>query len=204
MRPIQRCERSFCVINSLQTLKQDTTALRPGIVLVADPDLRDPNFERTLILLVSHDEDGSFGFVINRATNQRLADVSDPEELQGLEEVPVFLGGPVATDRIILSGMRWQKGLAPDGSHFAMQGLAPDELELADEDGVVLRAFQGYSGWSAGQLERELEDHAWLVLEPEQALLEAMPDARSWKRALKNFGPTYVIRAEMSDRPHLN
>lgn len=149
----------------------------PGKLLVAAPMLEDPNFYRTVVLIVEHNEDGAVGIVLNRATEDPAA-----KYLPGWEEhlVPpglVHSGGPVQPEVAI--------GLGRSTDPAALAGLVlVDPSEPPDVAAPKIRVYAGYSGWSGGQLEEELAAGTWFVLEaaPDDAF--AHPD-RLWSQVLR-------------------
>jgi putative transcriptional regulator len=157
-----------------------------GRLLVASPSLHDPNFERTVILLLEHGE-GALGVVLNRPSDTAIDEPLPAWRLQAAEPSVVFVGGPVGEAAICLAHSR---GSAPaDGWQQLFGDLGTlDVARDPDEVGVPvdgLRVFAGYAGWGAGQLEEEIAAGAWFVLdaEPEDAF---SPDpAGLWRRVLR-------------------
>jgi putative transcriptional regulator len=140
-----------------------------GRLLVATPPLVDPNFDRTVVLMLEHGDDGALGVVLNRRSETTIDDVF-PEwhELVSPPEV-VFAGGPVSTDAIIALARRRDAEL--DGFVQILDDLGTVDL-AEDPLGIgasleALRVVAGYAGWTPGQLEAELEQGAWFVVELE-------------------------------------
>lgn len=134
-----------------------------GQFLVASPHLPDPNFYRSVVLMVAHDENGAFGLVLNRPTPSTVREVW---ELLGAEdctsELPIHLGGPVAGPITAVHGWKAcaENEVLP-GVYFASH---KDHLDrLVRKQPSKLRVFSGYSGWGAGQLEQELEMGGWMT-----------------------------------------
>lgn len=171
-----------------------------GALLVALPTLMDTHFHRTILFLSHHDnEDGAIGFILNRPMKENLGELSCSSD--GLGHVPVFEGGPVERQHLILAHLLWNH----EGAHF--QTLS--EEDLAEKgDTAELRAFVGYAGWSAGQLEREIEEKSWIVLPPTSALLSPVitreEGVSRWKSLMKDLGPWYHLLSEAPDDPKLN
>jgi putative transcriptional regulator len=137
--------------------------------LIAMPGLKDPNFSRTVTYVCEHTEQGAMGIVINRPMDIRLGEVLEQLEIatlaDGVEDIPVFLGGPVQTDR----GFVIHTGSAEFDSTLAVTAdirvtTSRDVLEaIAEGRGPAQRLIAlGYAGWGAGQLEQELCANAWL------------------------------------------
>ncbi|HET9418337.1 MAG TPA: YqgE/AlgH family protein [Chthoniobacterales bacterium] len=169
-----------------------------GSLLIAHPNMLDPNFRRTVLFISVHDpEDGAVGIIINRPLDKQLADVVTEPPPAGLADVPVFLGGPVGKNQLMIAALEWQKG----------EGLKLNQkvaLEEPNDDGATVCAFVGYAGWTAGQLETELEQKAWLVRKPSRSLvrLERLPQL--WFDIMRGLGPWYKMLAAAPDDPSLN
>ncbi|MDF3292953.1 YqgE/AlgH family protein [Streptomyces sp. RB6PN23] len=184
-----------------------------GRLLVATPALADPNFDRAVVLLLDHDEEGTLGVVLNRPTPVGVGDVLEAwAQLAGVPQV-VFQGGPVSLDSAL--GLAVVPGEArEDGEgeplgwrrvHGAI-GLvdleAPPEL-LAAELGS-LRIFAGYSGWGPGQLEDELVEGAWYVVESEPGDVSSPDPERLWRSVLRRQRNELAMVATYPDDPSLN
>jgi putative transcriptional regulator len=123
-----------------------------GKLLVALPVLVDPNFDRTVVLVLQHDESGAVGVVLNRPSGAGLAETLPRWADRASEPAVVFAGGPVQTDLAI--------ALGGDAGGVATVDLDGDPALLTVRD---LRVFAGYAGWSPGQVEDELVEGAWAV-----------------------------------------
>ena len=181
-------------------------SLAPGILLIADPFLKDPNFARTVVLLCEHQDKGSFGFVINKLFDQSLDELV-PEVLVNI--IQVFFGGPVQMDTIhfvhqqpelieggfeIISGIYW-------GGRFE------SVVELINEgrlDMNKIKFFIGYSGWSSGQLESEFNEKSWILSESDTTLIFDEKEQNIWQQSLKNLGNNFAIMANFPIDPSLN
>ena len=169
-----------------------------GSLLVAHPSLLDPNFHKSVLLLTAHDaQEGSFGFILNRPAGRTVSDVLPDKILGALGRVPVFLGGPVATDQLTFASFRWD---AASGRFECRHHLGVEESEACAEDhSFSVRAFIGYSGWGKGQLEAELAQRAWLLVKPQMDALEQDRAPRLWRETLGGFGPWFRLIAEAPD-----
>jgi putative transcriptional regulator len=184
-----------------------------GRLLVATPALADPNFDRAVVLVLDHDAEGSLGVVLNRPTPVGVGDVLLPwAPLTGAPPV-VFQGGPVSLDSAL--GLAVVPGEARDGEDpdplgwrrvYGAIGLvdleAPPEL-LAAELGS-LRIFAGYSGWGPGQLEKELIDGAWYVVESEPGDVSSPDPEQLWRSVLRRQRNELAMVATYPDDPSLN
>ena len=136
-----------------------------GQLLVAAPPLVDPNFDRTVVLIVEHGDDGGLGLVLNRRSETTIDDVFPEWRDQASAPAVVFAGGPVATDAVIALARR-RAGDANFVSLFGDLGtvdLAEEPLDRAASLSA-LRVFAGYAGWAPGQLEAEIEQGGWFVV----------------------------------------
>lgn len=171
-----------------------------GSLLMAHPALRDPNFRRTVVLMSVHGEDGAMGVVLNRPLGKTLGDVNGSFAYGPLSSVPVFAGGPVQLEQLIMVG--WQKRDDGFRLHF---GVEPDQaLELVAQQNTQLRAFVGFSGWSAGQLENEMKLKTWVVAPMPPELMDITPDAGLWRNVLGSLSPEWKLLANEPENLALN
>lgn len=179
----------------------------PGRLLVAAPSLHDPNFRRAVVLVLDHSEDGTVGIVLNRKTRSRVGDALP--EWGRLASAPglVHLGGPVSTDAVI--GLAVFRGDAADDGLTAVHdriGVLDLSCPPARFDGVVegVRLLAGYAGWAPGQLDDELDEGAWYVVDCEITdALDDDPDTL-WARVLRRQrGPLRLV-ATFPDDPRTN
>jgi putative transcriptional regulator len=168
-----------------------------GSLLLAHPSLRDPNFRRAVVLMTTDNEEGSMGMVLNRPLDKRLGELGGDFVLGPLASVPVFSGGPVQTEQLIL--VAWQK--RPDGFQLHM-GVDPDKAAslLADGD-AFLRAYFGYAGWGVGQLKKELKLHTWIVAAAPSDLFARPGDGNLWRAVLSAEGDEWRLLADEPDDP---
>lgn len=178
----------------------------PGTLLIAEPFLKDPNFMRTVVFLCDHQEEGSFGFVINKTFNHTLDELmNDLEELK----LPVYYGGPVQMDTIHF--LHQYPDLIP-GSFQVMDGIYwggdfETAISLIREGSLDLnkiRFFIGYSGWGNGQLNDELKENSWLTAQATRKLVFHRKIDDIWKDALKELGGDYEMMANYPIDPQLN
>ncbi|HMC38756.1 MAG TPA: YqgE/AlgH family protein [Acidimicrobiales bacterium] len=163
--------------------------LRAGRLLVANPLLPDPNFDRTVVLLLAHNEDGALGLVLNRPSRMEVGDPLPEWKHLAAEPGVLFLGGPVQHQAVICLGRELTGAADEDGWKEVSPGVGTIDLERDPNDVPVgvreVRMFAGYAGWSAGQLEGELDAGAWWVVEPEpDDAFTTQPD-QLWKQVLR-------------------
>ena len=176
-----------------------------GKLLFSAPALFDPNFRRTVVLVAEHGEDGAMGLVLNRPSATTVGEaVPDLADVAGADS-PVFVGGPVQPQAVLV--------LAEFEEPEDAAAVVAGDIGFARADGDLdelarttrrARVFAGYSGWSAGQLEAELEEDSWLV-EPIGAIdLLADPEEDLFRSALDTKGGSYRILALLPDDPRQN
>jgi putative transcriptional regulator len=176
-----------------------------GKLLIAGPSLLDPNFWRTVVLVIEHSEEGALGLVLNRPSESLVGDaVPQLEALRGLGD-RLFIGGPVQPSAVIVLGEFEDPSdaalLAFDDVGVLGTGSSPDESSVGLRRG---RAFVGHAGWGPGQLDGEIERGDW-ILEP--AVLEDAftADARGlWSEVLTRKGGNYALLARMPPDPSVN
>jgi len=171
-----------------------------GSLLLAHPALQDPNFRRTVILMSEHNPDGAMGVVLNRPMGKRLGELNGDFALGPLAGVPLYQGGPVHPEQLILAA--WETKDDGFRLHF---GLEPAKAGLLlAEPGTMVRAFLGYSGWSGGQLEKELKHNTWVVADIPVDLLENAQDNSLWSSILAREGDEWRLLAGEPEDPGLN
>jgi putative transcriptional regulator len=188
-------------------------AIIAGRLLVATPQLADPNFRRSVVLVVEHEaEDGTLGVVLNRPTEVPVDRVLPPWSELVTGPSVVFQGGPVALDSALALahvpgteeplGWRALSG-SPAVARVGLVDLdAPPEL-LASEV-TRLRVFAGYAGWGAGQLRSEIEEGAWYVVSAESGDVFMDAPERLWTGVLRRQGGDLAFVATFPDDPSLN
>lgn len=139
--------------------------LKDGSLLLSTEALKDPNFEVTVILVCIYNEEGAFGLVLNRTSHMPLNEVFNSVGSYADKKRTIYIGGPVEPEGLHLIQLR-KEGVT--GSYMIQEGVQLggewDSIEeILDTDPKTTRLFLGYSGWSAGQLEDEIEDGAWEV-----------------------------------------
>jgi putative transcriptional regulator len=163
-----------------------------GSVLLAHPSLRDPHFQETVVFVSMHDaEDGAFGMILNRPSGKRLAELMPKRDLGILAMAPVYFGGPVGTEQLLLTAFRWE---AEEGVWSWRHNLTIESAaEAVQEEGAIIRVFAGYSGWSKGQLETEVKRGTWVIHQPAEGLLEPRTGngKSEWVQLVRQHGPVF-------------
>jgi putative transcriptional regulator len=177
-----------------------------GILLIADPFLKDPNFMRTVVFICEHLDEGSFGFVLNKKVDHTLDQLLEAFEGYPL---PVYYGGPVQMDTIhfihqypdeIPGGNEVMKGVFWGGNFEVLSML----IKNNQVDINKIRFFLGYSGWSGGQLNSELEEKTWLTAMATRKLIFHKNPDEIWKDSLKHLGGDYEMMVNFPIDPQLN
>jgi putative transcriptional regulator len=187
-----------------------------GHFLVSEISLADPNFRRSVVLMILHDENGAFGLVVNHPSPFTLGDLVSGMEGTPAAAIPVFVGGPV--QREVLSVLRADlPGFTnPDGeqpvegviSEPATQSLIDYLVNvwsaLPEEGRPALRLYAGYSGWGPGQVEGELRTESWVVVKATKEMIFRVDPAGAWEDAFAGKGPLYKIILQTGFKPSMN
>ncbi len=164
-----------------------------GRLLIAAPALLDPNFRRTVLLVVAHDDDGAVGLVLNRVSEVEVAEAVP--ELAGLVDAgaTVSFGGPVQQEAVVVLA-EWDDEDEAGDIIFADVGLMGAEAELEGVDAATrrVRIFAGYAGWSARQLDAEVPDDVF------------GEGGDLWATVLRRMGGAFAFVATMPEDPSLN
>lgn len=181
-----------------------------GRLLVADPQLLDPNFRRTVVLILAHGDEGALGVVLNRPAELAVARVLDRWANRAAEPDVLFTGGPVELDALIALG-RAADAAATTGSEDEelLPGVGVVDLSADPDSGqeatvAAVRIFRGYAGWEVGQLETEIERGDWHVVgaEPGDVFCERPEDL--WRTVLSRQRGVLAVLATYPEHPWLN
>ncbi len=178
-----------------------------GDLLLSEPFLADTNFERSVVLICEHTDEGALGFVLNKPSLLTLADVV--EEAAGFEQL-LYTGGPVQQDTLhfvhrasaLREGSDNLGGALYWGGDFELLLSLINTRQLPSQD---IRFFAGYSGWAPGQLAAELDEDAWIVCK--QATIEQVfdvPPEQLWREVLRTMGGKYRMFSNYPTDPRLN
>lgn len=182
-----------------------TITVTNGSLLIAEPFLGDKNFERSVVLVCEHNQEGTFGLVLNQKTNLHLSDVIEDV----YADYPLFVGGPVQQNTLhylhrrpdlIDESIQISAGLYWSGNF--------EQIKQSVNLGVMpesdIRFFVGYSGWSEGQLDNELSEKAWIISQTTPAFLFNTPADEFWRGILKSMGGEFKAIANYPVDPRLN
>lgn len=172
------------------------SAFLSGQLLIAMPGIGDPRFERSLILICAHDESHAMGIAVNRPVEGlTLPDLLERLEIEtkgDLDADLVLMGGPVEVERgFVLHTDDYHAEYSLDVDGGLALTTTREVLEaMGGKNGHPRRAILalGYSGWGAGQLEREIRENVWLIVDPDEALIFDDAYDTKWSRALTKLG----------------
>ena len=178
-----------------------------GSLLISEPFLGDPNFERSVVLICEHETtNGSFGLVLNQTSHLQLADVLEENIYP---DVPLFVGGPVQHNTlhylhrrpdVIDGGIEVMKGVVWGGNFQQVKELLNNGV-LSPND---IRCFIGYSGWSSEQLEKEMKKDSWIVAKTTADVIFDTPTENFWRSILKDMGGDFKVMSNYPIDPRLN
>lgn len=198
--------RAMNNLDNLLTIKTNNISPGKGKLLISEPFLLDYYFKRSVVLLAEHNEEGSFGIIMNKPLETNFNDV-----VKDFPEFPakVYLGGPVKNDSLffihtlgdkiessteILNGLYWGGEIEHVREMITLNLIKPEEI----------RFYIGYSGWAANQLDNELEKNSWVVTRmPASRLLKIKP-ADLWNKSLQGLGVDYSLWANFPTDPASN
>ena len=174
-----------------------------GKLLVSSPSLLDPNFRKTVVLIAHHDEEGALGLVLSRPSD--VAAVEAVPVLDGFlgADDPVFVGGPVQPDAFMVLAEfdDVRQAAAPIMGEV---GFMPADAEPGELAIKRLRLFAGYSGWGSGQLEDEVAEDSWIVVEAATDDAFANDPDELWRTVLQRKGGAFSLMENMPYDPGLN
>lgn len=165
-----------------------------GTLLIAEPFMKDPNFQRSVVLICEHENSsGSFGITINRLTKDVLGDyLPDFENFK----MPVFDGGPVGKDNmhflhrrpdLIDGGKEIANGIFWGGDYTTAVRLVIENTISANE----IRFYLGYAGWEKNQLKDEMKEKSWLLVDAKPAIVFHKNPSQIWKESVKQMGKEF-------------
>lgn len=177
-----------------------------GKLILAGPMLKDPNFDRTVVLITEHTEEGAMGLVLNRPSDATIGDAVPDLNWVADADDTVYVGGPVAPNGVIVlaewTDPRKAVVLVDDDLGF-VPGDADDPDALAT---AIRRArvYAGHAGWGPGQLEDELAEEAWIVEAPRREEIFSDDAEGLWPAVLRRMGREFALLSTMPPDPSLN
>jgi putative transcriptional regulator len=188
-----------------------------GKFLVSHIDLRDPNFYRSVVLMINHDEEGAFGLVVNQPSDRSLGEVVESLSGTSAGELPIYVGGPVQRDHIFVLHAELPRPVAEAATSRAVEGVVFEVATeamveylkyewslLGDSERPAVRLYAGYSGWGPGQVEGELRADAWVVLDAAAGIVFHPAPEEAWAEAFARKGPLYEIILRTGEKPSMN
>jgi putative transcriptional regulator len=177
-----------------------------GKILISEPFLPDTFFNRSIIYLTDHTPDGSVGFILNKKLDLKVS-----AAIEGFEQwnENLSMGGPVAPDTlhylhnmgdIIPNSILVEEDIFWGGDIDSIREL----IKLGKIKQSQIRFFLGYSGWSAGQLQRELKENSWIIAKVNSSIVLNNKSDDIWKRVLRSFKNKYRMWADFPDSPEMN
>jgi len=193
-------------INDILRIKTNNLKPTKGKILISEPFLVDYYFKRSVVLLAEHNEEGTFGLILNKPVEMKISDI-----IEGFPDfdAPVYLGGPVKTDNLyfihslgksiensmeILPGVYWGGEIELVKELITLGKIAPSEIKF----------FVGYAGWVSNQLEEELEKNSWLVSDILAKDIMLLQTDELWNTSVENMGSEYSYWNNFPSDPVLN
>jgi len=177
-----------------------------GKILISEPFLPDTFFNRSIVYLTDHNPEGSVGFILNRRLDLKIS-----AAIEGFEnwDENLNMGGPVAPDTLHflhnLGNMIPGSVLVAGNIYWGGDIDSVRELiSLGRINQSQIRFFLGYSGWSSGQLDRELKEDSWIIARVKSDIVMNNRGDDTWKRVLRSFKNKYRMWAEFPDSPEMN
>lgn len=180
--------------------------IKKGIILIAEPFLKDPQFQRSVVLICQHEKEGTFGISLNKMLKADLSTfMNDLDD----SKIPVFDGGPVGKNEIhflhqyptqipggvhIINGIYW-------GGDFS---IAISLLKNGDINNEGIRFYLGYAGWGENQLDQEMKENSWLTVLGTKELVFHKSEKEIWAKAVKHLGEEFLPIINYPIDPSLN
>ena len=190
----------------LFTIQPEDKIPEKGKILISEPFLPDTFFNRTIVYLADHTAEGSVGFILNKKLEIKVCDA-----ISGFDTWEEFLsmGGPVAPDTLHYLhklGDLIPKSVWVDDKIFWGGDIdfIRDLIKKGKIESSQIRFFLGYSGWTAGQLEKELKENSWVIAKVKTDIVLNDPVDNDWKRVLRSLNNKYRIWADFPESPDMN
>ena len=188
-----------------------------GHFLISDITLMDPNFHKSVVLMITHDNAGAFGLVVNRPSKFTVGEVIDGMEDVPAGSIPVYVGGPVQQEFLFILHAAFRGASYEAEREQPVEGVVfepateplVDYLKegwsaLPEDDRPAVRLYAGYSGWGPGQLEGELASEAWVVVKATPDIIFNANPEEGWADAFARKGPLYRIILQTGFKPSMN
>lgn len=193
------------MIEHLNTNLNKDMTVEIGYLLISEPFLSDPNFERSVVLICENkEESGALGFILNKSTEITIGELIDWELSQNI----VYIGGPVEQNTLhFIHTFDTIKDATPLGNGVYWGGNF-EQLRVYADTGLIkdenCRFFMGYSGWGKKQLDSELKDDTWVICKIDLNIIFQTAPKELWRTILRTMGGKYKTFANFPDDPRLN
>lgn len=195
-------------INNIFKITHNNVLPAQGSILISEPFLQDAYFQRSVVLLVEHAEEGSMGLVLNKKTDLTVNALFS--DLENHPQMPIYIGGPLSANRlffihslgdiVIPDSFKINDNLFFDGDFESLLQYIRNGHPI---EGKV-KFFLGYSGWQEGQLNNEISQNSWLVSHTSNRNMLVGEGEDFWKRSLKSVGSRYETWTKYPKDPYLN
>lgn len=188
-----------------------------GYLLISETELMDPNFHRTIVLMIDHNDEGAFGLVLNRPADATLSEVVEEFDGAAAGSASMFIGGPVEQHYLFTLHTGLPDDRTSPYSSAPVDGVTFEPVfssietyllekwpDSAPDDRPTFSFFLGYAGWGPGQLEHELAEKAWVVIPADSDIVFNDRPENGWQSALSRKGGLYRIVAQTGFKPSLN
>jgi putative transcriptional regulator len=188
-----------------------------GYLLISETELMDPNFHRTVVLIVDHNHEGAFGLVLNRPADAELGEIVEEFEETAAGSAEMFVGGPVEQHYLFTLHSGLPPSATSNYSSSPIEGVVFEPVFSSIESYLLetwpdtvpsarpsFNFYLGYAGWGPGQLEDELEENAWVIIPADSDIVFNDHPEEGWNAALTKKGGLYRIVAQTGFKPSLN
>ncbi len=193
-------------IRNMLQVKTSKLTPKAGRLLIAEPFMYDMYFRRTVVLLIDHSDEGSFGVVLNKPTFIKIKDVVDsfPDV-----DYPLYSGGPVDINNVYF--LHRLSNIISDGTpvnaDVTWGGNKEEIIQILESnffDDSQLRVFMGYSSWEANQLKNELKQKSWIVADFNPEIVFKTEPSKLWQTIVDSMGEEYSFWKNLPVNPGLN
>ena len=198
----------MAIYNDLFKITHNNIIPEQGRILISEPFLQDVYFQRSVILLIEHDQQGSLGLILNKKTDLTVNTFF--AELNDYAEMPIFLGGPVCADHLFFIhtlGDEIISDSVPVDNHIYFGGNFDDVVSYIKAGHPVsskIKFFLGYSGWTENQLKNEITKDSWVVSKTNYRKALQAEGEDFWKQAVISLGHEYLNWIKYPKDPYLN
>ena len=188
-----------------------------GYLLISDITLMDPNFHRSVVLMITHDDNGAFGLVVNRPSRFTLGELAEGIGESAAAAIPIYVGGPLQQELLFIlhsefpgtaeseHAERPADGVVFEPATQAVVDYLKEEWSpLPEADRPAVRLYAGYAGWGPGQVEGELKSEAWVVLKATPEIVFHRDPTQGWADAFAQKGPLHQIILQTGFKPSMN